>query len=325
MKCFVLSVGLVVMVQSAIGAAAQAEPTFAERLGWGPTDRVVIFHCDDAGMSHSSNLGAIESIEKGVVTSMSTMMPCGWVPELGAYLKEHPEVDNGIHLTLTAEWKKYRWAPLAGIGVVPGLVDPEGCMWHSVMQVAQHATPDEFETEIRAQLSRAESMGIPITHLDTHMGTVYATKEFIERYIKLGVEKQIPIMIPGGHLTYIRKGRGGMADELKASGIIEQVWNAGLPVIDDLAGGIEGPHDDEVENAIEMLRNLNPGITQIIVHCTRPSDVFSEISSSGAKRERELKTMTDPRLRQFIEEEGIILTTWRELKQRRDAVGTAAK
>ena len=38
-------------------------------------------------MSHQSNVGAIRSIEEGVATSMSVMMPCGWVPELVEYLK----------------------------------------------------------------------------------------------------------------------------------------------------------------------------------------------------------------------------------------------
>src|SRR5690606_25364991 len=130
--------------------------------------RVVIFHCDDAGMSHSSNLGAIESIEKGVVTSVSTMMPCGWVPEFAHWLQQHPEVDNGLHLTLTSEWKKYRWVPLAGAAQVPGLVDKEGCLWPGVFEVVANATADEVEAEIRAQVKRAEDLGIPITHLDSH-------------------------------------------------------------------------------------------------------------------------------------------------------------
>ncbi len=304
-----------------VASTAAGAPTFAERLGWEADQRVVIFHCDDAGMSHSSNIGAIESIEKGVVTSVSTMMPCGWVPEFAAYLKEHPDVDNGLHLTLTAEWKKYRWPPLAGQGAVPGLVDEEGCLWHSVGQVAMHASPSEVEAEMRAQISRAEVLGIPITHFDTHMGTVYANMDFLERYVKLGIEKQIPVMIPGGHLTNVRKRRGRIVDQIQASGIVERVWDAGLPVIDDLAGRIAGSKDNEVDNLIEILGKMKPGITQIIVHCTRPTDLFAEISSSGGKRLSELETMTDPRVGAYIEKEGIVLTTWRELKQRRDAVG----
>src|ERR1051326_4785634 len=41
----------------------------------------------------------------------------------------HPDVDSGLHLTLTSEWNLYRWPPLAGKPKVPGLVDEEGCLW----------------------------------------------------------------------------------------------------------------------------------------------------------------------------------------------------
>ncbi|MCP4643031.1 MAG: ChbG/HpnK family deacetylase [bacterium] len=302
---------------------AAADKTFAERLGWEPDARVVIFHCDDAGMSHSSNTGAIEALEGGVLTSVSTMMPCSWVPEFAAYLKEHPEMDNGIHATFTSEWKHYRWAPVAGRGATPGLVDETGFMWHNVIQVATHATPDDIERELRAQVALAEQLGMPITHIDTHMGTVYATEEFLARYIKVGAEKGIPVMIPGGHMTLLEQARPGSIARMQQSGLGEQVWQAGLPVLDDLAGGIKGPHPREqmADNAIHMLKNLKPGITQIIVHCTRPTETFPAISSSGSNRLRELETMLDPRVKQCIEDEGVILTTWRELKERRDKVG----
>ena len=77
--------------------------TFAERLGWSPQQVVVILHVDDVGMSHSSNLGAIQSIEQGVANSWAVMMPCPWVSEIAQYLKEHPQVDSGLYLTLTSE------------------------------------------------------------------------------------------------------------------------------------------------------------------------------------------------------------------------------
>ena len=35
----------------------------------------------------------------------------------------------------------------------------------------------------------------------------------------------------------------------------------------------------------------------------------------------DLKLVTDPKIKRVIEEEGIILTTWRELKERRDRAG----
>lgn len=305
----------------AANAYAQNAPTFAERLGWPAGARVVIFHCDDAGMSHDSNVGAIESIENGVVTSVSTMMPCGWVPEFAHWLKENPHVDNGLHLTLTSEWKKYRWHPVAGASQVPSLVDSEGCLWPGVFEVAAKGAPDDVETEIRAQIKRAEDMGIPITHLDTHMGTVFATPAFFERYVKVGIEKNIPVMLPGGHMTYVSQSHGAAAKAMAGSGIIERVWDAGLPVLDDLHTGVEGRTKEElIPNMIETLKTLKPGITQIIVHSTRPTEVFSQISGSGGRREAETDAMISPEVRQCIEDEGIILTTWRELKERRDKV-----
>ena len=135
--------------------AAGVDQTFAERLGWPQGARVVLFHCDDAGMSHASNLGAIESLEKGVVTSVSIMMPCPWVPEFVKYVKEHPQLDAGLHLTLNSEWTLYRWGPVAGKPAVPGLCDPDGYLWHPIQETATHATPDEVEREIRAQIEKA--------------------------------------------------------------------------------------------------------------------------------------------------------------------------
>ncbi|MEN6427702.1 MAG: polysaccharide deacetylase family protein, partial [Phycisphaerales bacterium] len=189
-------------VSAGRGGSGSQPATYAERLGWPSGSRVVIFHVDDAGMSYDSNLGTTRAIEQGVATSTSIMMPCPWVPQFAAYVREHPQIDAGIHLTLTAEWKNYRWGPVAGQSAVAGLVDEHGYLWHDVEDVVGHATPDEFEVEIRAQLDKALAMGIQPTHLDSHMGTCFQP-QFIERYVKVGIEKQVPILIFAGHLQHV--------------------------------------------------------------------------------------------------------------------------
>ncbi len=125
--------------------------TYAERLGWPMDTKVVIFHVDDAGMSYDSNQGVIQALAGGVATSTSVMMPCPWVPHIAAYLKDHPQTDAGLHLTLTSEWDNYRWGPLVGQSAAPGLVDPQGYLWQRVEDVLDHATVEEFEKEIRAR------------------------------------------------------------------------------------------------------------------------------------------------------------------------------
>ena len=298
-------------------AVARAQsPTYAERLGWPAGTKAVIFHVDDAGMSYDSNMGAIRAIEDGVATSLSIMMPCPWVPQIAAYLKEHPQTDAGLHLTLNAEWKNYRWGPVAGKPAVPGLVDEQGCLWHDVSDVVAHASADEVETEIRAQVDKALAMGIKPTHLDSHMGTVFQPA-FIERYVKIGIEKRIPVLMFGGHMHHIAEQAGEHKPMLLS--LAQMLWNAGLPVIDDLVTSPTDARDYEQRKRqlIALLADMKPGITQIIVHCTAPTEVFAHISGSGNAREAELRLMTDPDVRAFIEKEKIVLTTWRELQERR--------
>jgi len=295
------------------------EPTYAERLGWPAGTKAVIFHVDDAGMSHDSNMGTKKAIENGVATSLSIMMPCSWVPECAQWLEENPQVDAGIHLALTAEWKRYRWGPVAGPSVVPGLMDEDGYLWHSVPQVVSHASPNEVEAEMRAQVDKAIAMGIRPTHLDSHMGTCFQPT-YVDRYVKVGIEKQIPILIFGGHMQYIGAEAGEFKPLLRT--LAAQVWSAGLPVIDDLVTQPTQARDyaGRKEELKTLLRNMEPGITEIIVHCTDPTEVFAYISGSGSAREAEMQLMTDPDIRSFIESEGIVLTNWRELKERRDRV-----
>ncbi len=338
-------IGLFLIISSQVTAQ-----TYAERLGWEADDKVIIMHVDDAGMSYDSNQGTIRALE-GLANSVSVMMPCPWAASFIRYAQENPEIDAGLHLTLTSEWKDYRWEPLTG--QVPGLIDREGAMWHRVEQVASHASADEVEAEIRAQVERALGMGYQPTHLDSHMGTLFATEQFLERYIKVGTEYGIPVMLPGGHNTLLRQqyrdeairalkkagkyqeGMGVPVPEVlgRAEAVGKMVWEAGLPVLDDLhntSGGWRVPKGQErtaenikevkVQEFLKAFEQLQPGVTMFIVHCTDPTEVFPHISGSGLSREGDMLAMLDPRLEQYLKDHHIKMTTWRELKQRRDRV-----
>ncbi|MDN3549088.1 polysaccharide deacetylase family protein [Mucilaginibacter aquaedulcis] len=347
---------LILSIALCTAAFAQQAKTYAERLGWPKGARVIILHVDDAGMSHDSNEGVEKALTEGTATSTSVMMPCAWVPEIKQFLDKHPTIDAGLHLTLTSEWDNYRWGPLAGKTAVPGLTDKQGCLWPSVEAVYFRATADEIEKEIRAQLDRAISMGFKPTHLDSHMGTLFAKESFMERYIKLGIEKQIPIMFPGGDdLFYRAEARAATIASLKKQGkytegmqipdpfelndakeIGTRIWKGGLPVLDDLHNSsydwqmpdIEKKTDKEIQqwytdHYIESIGRLSPGLTMVIMHCTQPSATFKYISDTGQKRKGDLLAMTDPRLKAFLAKQGFILTTWREVMERRVKVGNA--
>ncbi|GGM72708.1 carbohydrate deacetylase [Dyadobacter beijingensis] len=329
-KLYLLLLAAIPMITS----AQTSEQTYAEQLGYPKGKKVLIIHVDDVGMSYESNQGAIKAIRDGVANSLSVMMPCGWVPGFVSYWKENKDIDAGLHLTMTSEWKDYRWGPLAGKNQVKGLTDPEGALWRSVADVVKNASPDEVEMEIRAQLDRARTMGFEPTHLDSHMGTLFATPEFLERYLKVGMQEKIPVMFPGGHNSAIRAEEKMIEQQFEMTQKVgKQLWAAGLPVLDDLENssyGWKGPENgDKSEKAlqryktakyIEAIGKLKPGLTMVIMHCTIHTEVFPHISDSWPTREGDFLAMIDPELRKYIEKEGIVLTTWREAMQRRGKV-----
>ncbi len=294
--------------------------SYAEKLGWKKDDIVLILHVDDAGMSHGSNLGVMQSVEQGVATSFSIMMPCPWVPELVNWIKKNPTVDAGLHLTLTSEWEQYRWGPLAGKPAVPGLVDAQGCLWHSVQQVCASASPDEIEKEIRAQIERAEKLGIEITHLDSHMGTLFARADYFERFLKVGIEKQIPILAVGGHMTHTMVENGEAAKALLP--LAAKIWAAGLPLIDDLHTSVTSwKPAEKKERFLKLIRELKPGITEVLFHASVMTEELPLITGSAASRDSDTKLLKDPELKALLKERNIHLTSWRELKARRASAG----
>ncbi len=168
------------------------------------------------------------------------------------------------------------------------------------------------------------------------MGTLFASPEFIQQYVKAGIDNKIPVMFPGGEASLILKQTGftnERMEQLRAVG--KMLWAAGLPVIDDLynesyswlltddiKSSTKKLQDFKTQKYIEALQSLKPGITMIIMHCTDPTEVFQYISDSGPTRQGDLLAMQDQRLKDYIKKNGIIFTTWRELKEKRTSLSS---
>src|SRR2546430_12519039 len=133
--------------------------SLAERLGFARDTRLLIVHADDVGMTHSVNAATTKALETGLVNSASIMVPCPWFPEIADYAKSHPNVDFGLHLTLTSERVYYRWGPVASKDKVPSLVDENGYLYHDSSRDTG-SDPKEAELERRAQVDPGDSLGI---------------------------------------------------------------------------------------------------------------------------------------------------------------------
>ncbi len=149
--------------------------TNARNTGDGP---VMLIRADDMGMSHGQNQAFRTLVETGMPVSVSVMFACPWWKQAVEILEEHPEVSVGVHLTLNAEWKHYRWGPVLGRSAVPSLVDDEGYFFPSrALLYGNDPKLDEIEAELRAQVQRAVDSGLQIDYLDYHMGAAMQTPE----------------------------------------------------------------------------------------------------------------------------------------------------
>ncbi len=192
---FLVSVGVLSSALFAHEHGHSAEVSVQKRLGYPADAKLLIIHADDLCMSHSKNVATVEAMREGVVTSASVMMPTPWVAEALELSQAHPELDLGVHLTLTAEWKHYKWGPLLGEDDVPSLVTPAGNFHDNVPDFAAAAAVGEVEAEIREQIERALAVGFDVTNLDGHMGAMLATDELAALYVRIGEEYRLPIRV----------------------------------------------------------------------------------------------------------------------------------
>jgi chitin disaccharide deacetylase len=279
-----------------------------------PGKRYVIIHADDAGMSHSVNLATIQGMEQGIVSSASIMVPCPWFKEIAAYAKTHPEKDFGIHCTLNSEWKDYRWGPVAPRESVPSLVDPEGYLWGGVPDVVANAKAADVETELRAQIKRALQFGVPVTHLDTHMGAVVSRPDLVEAYVKLGVEFNVPVFFIRG----LDVGVAATNPAIRARGLelLKVLDEHNLPVLDFYTQYYTGEsYDTKKKMYLKVFEDAKPGVRYLIIHCGYNNEELQAISSSAQLRDNDRRVFTDPEMIDAVKKTGVEVITWKQLSE----------
>jgi len=271
--------------------------TTAQRLGYGPDDRLLIINCDDLGSCHAANVGVYEALRQGLATSASLMVPCPWAREAAAqYLGE----DVGVHLTLNAEYDLYRWGPITQ---APSLLDGDGGFPRTVGDVWDHADLDEVRRECRAQIERAILWGFDVSHLDSHMGTLQLRPEFFDIYLELAVEFELPLRLSGAST--------------------ERVVGFPFRRLAAEAGVVFPDHFVLVPNGVGSRRviertlfELRPGVTEMYVHPAADTPELRALAPDWAARVDDHHLMThDTGLRTMVERSGVILIGYRELRE----------
>ncbi len=285
-----------------------------KKLGFSPDDRVVIIHTDDIGMCQASVEAFADLWEYGLISSGAVMVPCPWFLEAAAFSRANPDVDLGVHLTLTCEYETYKWGPISTRDPQTGLLDDKGFFPRTSEEVGKNADPDAAFVELDLQIQRALAEGMNLTHIDTHMGSV-AHPKFVQGYIQLAVKYGLTPMVPRMSLKALVADQG--IDESTAqlvTGMINTLEDMGIPLIDQIASlQLEDPAD-RVAQAKQALGSLEPGITHFIIHPAKDTPELRHITESWDCRSADYSTFLKDEVSNFIQNQGIQIIGYRHLK-----------
>ncbi len=293
-------------------------------------DRYLIINADDFGMCRGANLAVMDLLKdpNSALTSSTIMTPCAWAPEACKFAAENPELAIGVHLTLTSEWSKYRWAPV-NTKNTDSLRDEEGFMWHESDQVEQNVDIDEVEGEIRAQIERCKKLGlVNPSHLDNHMGSLYGIEtgrfELLQLTLQIAGEYGLPFRFPGkfSDEQYTNTMLGINIDksliEMMFGKITAFADQQGVAILDYLIPNEwQEPqtrsYEDFKEYLYDLYANMPEGITETYLHPSLETDDLKGTTGAWNRRVWEYQIMKDPATKQHIEAHGIKLINYRDL------------
>ncbi len=298
---------LLVLTLGLLAVTADAQRTtksVQERLGYPADARLLIIHADDLGMNHSVNRATFEALEKHWITSSSILVPCPWFPEVARFAQAHPDADLGVHLALNSEWTDFRWGPVSPKDKVSSLLDQHGYFPLLETDVAAHAKPKEAEKELRAQIDRARSARINISHFDTHMAALDTTKDLLKVYEKLGRDYKLPVLLDRAASRKIPEGGSVPQEQVLVDSIIE------------ISPGV--PPDQWLNWYEQTLSALKPGVYLMIVHLAYDDEemrgaTWDHLDWGAAWRQHDLDMVRSKDFQQFLRQQKFTLVKWSDV------------
>jgi chitin disaccharide deacetylase len=285
-------------------------------LGMSPTDRAVLIHTDDIGMSQASLAAYIDLSDGGMVSAGSVMVPCPWFPATARFCAAHTEqVDMGVHVTLNSEWETgYRWGPVSTRDPASGLMDASGYMHPTTADTQANARPEAVRAEIAAQVQRALDAGIDVTHIDAHMGTAFLPG-FVESYVQVALSHRVPPFLVRATPEILKAQGFDGETSAELMGRIQALEAQGLPMFDDVRSATFDTVETHLDQMKRGMASLSPGLTYFITHPAKDTpELRAMIPGRWQQREADYEVLMNEEFRRFIEAQGIRIIGWRLLR-----------
>jgi predicted glycoside hydrolase/deacetylase ChbG (UPF0249 family) len=250
----------------------------SELLGFPPGARVLIVNADDFGMYHAVNAAVVKSVEEGIASSCSLMVPCPWALHAMHLLGQQPQIPFGIHLTLVCDTARYRWGPLTAREKVPSLLDEMGQLFipARIPELLARARLDEVELEFRAQIGAVAGAGLTPTHLDWHCLADGGRDDILDLTVALAGDYGLAVRV------WLDPGR-------------QKLRRRGLPVTDhEFLDSFSLDIDSKPARYAELLRELPAGLSEWAVHPGLGNEESQAIDPGWRVRRTDYEFLTSP-------------------------------
>ncbi len=286
--------------------------TLAQQLGYSDQDILVIVNIDDVGLHKDETEASFRALNFGIVKSGSIMVPCPNFSQVVKLWRENPEIDLGIHLTLTCEWgEKYSWTPVLPKDDVPGLYNLEGIMWSNVPDLLQHASLKEMTMELEAQIKKTLAEGLKPTHLDDHMD-LHNHLELFSIIMKLSRKYNLP-MRARKQRRYKYPILKNNLITLRRKGFVFPDTQKGFYML----SGQNQSHNFRKAKYYDYLRILKPGVHNIKIHTAFHTEELQNIMGAhySSIRQIDFEVWSSNETKELAKELGIIFIGYRPLQQ----------
>lgn len=276
----------------------------------------LIVNADDLGLTPAVNRGVVRAFQDGIVTSASLIVTGSAFEEAVDLAQQNPKLDVGLHLTLVEE------RAVLGPDALPTLVDETGRFPRTSAEFIRRAILGginwlEVEHEIAAQIALFQKTGLSLSHLDSHQHLHMFPPVF-----------QIVRRLAGWLENVWIRNPVGPWRKSPDTPLGRWVQRLGLNITSLSARGLYGGSQLQMPDGLygfeesgclsrstlqQIAQRIPPGLYELICHPGEDdADTQTRYSHWGYCWAEELETLTGPDMRVFLEQQGIVLTSFRQ-------------
>ena len=274
----------------------------------------LILSADDFGAAPEVNTAVERAHRDGVLRAASLMVGGVAAEDAIERARRMPELAVGLHVVLV------HGRPVLPPKRVPDLVDRSGAFLTDLLRAGfrfffRPGVRAQLAAEIRAQFERFSASGLQLDHADaqSHM---HVHPTVFRLMLQIGREYGLrAVRIP-------REPHGGTRSIAPWLSLMRlRARRAGL-VCNDYAFGVNEAGLLTEERVLQMLDSLPDGVTEIFFHPATGSFAGADPGTEHFAWTGELAALTSPRVREAIDRNGLISTTYRELASSFDRLRT---